>query len=68
MTLRVRKTKEVCEKFNILEQKFQSEKSVLFISGYEKTGMKDCEDVNYQKQNQYYCDYVITTKERFAEH
>ena len=64
MTLRVRKTKEVCEKFNILEQKFQSEKSVLFI--LPRAGMKDCEDVTYQKQNKYYCDYVISTKERFA--
>ena len=65
MTLRVKKTKNVCEKFNILERKYHSEKSVLF--NLPRSGIKNCEYENFQKQNQYYCEYAVTTQERFTQ-
>ena len=65
MTLRKKKTDQVCEQFNVLKPKYHSEKSVLF--NLPRTGMKDCEeDAIYQNENKYYCEYVIKTQESFA--
>ena len=64
MTLRRKKTEEVCEKFNVLEPKYHSEKSVLF--NLPRSGIKDCEeDVNYKMENKYYCEYALKTQETF---
>lgn len=65
MTLRKKKTEEVCEKFNALETKYHSEKSVLF--NLPRRGIKDCEEnAIYQKESKYYCEYAIKTQESFA--
>ena len=64
MILRQKKTGEVCEKFNLLEPKYHSEKSILF--NLPRMGMNDCEGAIYQKENKYYCEYAIKTQESFA--
>ena len=65
MTLRQKKTEEVCEKFNVLASKYHSEKSVLF--NLPRRAMKDCEkDAIHQKESKYYCEYAIKTQESFA--
>ena len=64
MTLRQKKTEEVCEKFNVLASKYHSEKSVLF--NLPRRAMKDCEEAIHQKESKYYCEYAIKTQEWFA--
>ena len=65
MTLRQKKTGEVCKKFNVLASKYHSEKSILF--NLPRRAMKDCEeDAIQQKESKYYCEYAIKTQESFA--
>ena len=56
MTLRARKTKEVCKKFKVLEEKFHSEKSVFF--NLPRASLNDLE-----KRTTHYQDYYNKTQE-----
>ena len=56
MTLRVKKTEEICEKYNSLERKYHSEKSVFF--SLPRTPI----DQN-QNLSEHYLDYYTKTQE-----
>ena len=56
MTLRAKKTKEVCKKFKVLEEKFHSEKSVFF--NLPRASLNDLE-----KRTTHYQEYYNKTQE-----
>ena len=56
MTLRARKTKEVCKKFKVLEEKFHSEKSVFF--NLPRASLND-----FDKRTTHYQEYYNKTQE-----